>query len=138
MEELKRQANSNLNKLKNLMIAKEIWLDKLREKIVKMERYKERDKAMKNNSIFTWYEEGSEVPPSKSGPPAIQGSEVPPFILSISMCRRFEPPLSIDNPLYVHPTFYILSEPQLLARFFRQYRPNEIQDKDKNKLKWES
>ena len=138
MEEPKRQANSNLNKLKNLMTAKEIWLDKLREKIVKMERYKERDKAMKFNSIFTWYEEGSEVPPLKSGPPAIQGSEVPPFILSISMCRRFEPPPSIDNPLYVHPTFYILSEPQLLARFFRQYRPNEIQDKDKNKLKWES
>ena len=30
MEELKRKANSNLNKLKDLMIAKEIWLDKLR------------------------------------------------------------------------------------------------------------
>ena len=42
MEELKRKANSNLNKLKDLMIAKEIWLDKLRGKMVKMEKCKVR------------------------------------------------------------------------------------------------
>ena len=52
MEELKRNANSNLKKLKDLMLAKEIWLDKLRENIVKMERYKERDKTLKNTIIF--------------------------------------------------------------------------------------
>ena len=34
------------------MLAKEIWLDKLRENIVKMERYKERDKTLKNTIIF--------------------------------------------------------------------------------------
>ena len=51
-EELKRKANSNLNKLKDLMVAKEIWLDKIRGNIAKMEGHKERDKAMKNNSIF--------------------------------------------------------------------------------------
>ena len=35
------------------MIVKEIWLDKLRGKIVKMERiYKEKSNVMKNNSIF--------------------------------------------------------------------------------------
>ena len=42
MEELKRKTNGNLNKLKDLMI---------RRKIVKMERCKEADKNMKNNSI---------------------------------------------------------------------------------------
>ena len=53
MEELKRKTNSNLKKLKDLMTPKEIWLDKLRGKIVKMERiYKEKGKVMKNNSIF--------------------------------------------------------------------------------------
>ena len=36
MEELKRKAKCNLNKLKYLKIAKEIWLDKLTGKIVKM------------------------------------------------------------------------------------------------------
>ena len=50
-EEPKRKANSNLNKLKDLIIVKEIWLDKLMRKIVKRERQKERNKAMKNNSI---------------------------------------------------------------------------------------
>ena len=35
MEEIKRKVNSNLNKLKDLMIVKEIWLDKLRGNIVK-------------------------------------------------------------------------------------------------------
>lgn len=35
------------------MIVKEIWLDKLRGKIVKMERIcKEKSNVMKNNSIF--------------------------------------------------------------------------------------
>ena len=35
------------------MTVKEIWLDKLRGKIVKMERiYKEKSNVMKNNSIF--------------------------------------------------------------------------------------
>ena len=38
--------------LNDLMIMKEIQLDKLRGKIVKMERWKERNKAMKNNNIF--------------------------------------------------------------------------------------
>ena len=52
MEELKRKAKCNLNKLKYLKIAKEIWLDKLTGKIVKMGRYNERDKARKNSSIF--------------------------------------------------------------------------------------
>ena len=42
VEELKRKASGNLNKLKDLMI---------RRKIVKMERCKETDKNMKNNSI---------------------------------------------------------------------------------------
>ena len=52
MEELKKNDNSNLKKLKDLMLAKETWLDKLKENIVKMERYKERDKTLKNNIIF--------------------------------------------------------------------------------------
>ena len=52
MEEVKRKANSNHKNLKDLMLAKEIWPDKLRKKIVKMERYKERGKALKNNSTF--------------------------------------------------------------------------------------
>ena len=47
MEKLKRKANSNPNKLKVLITAKEIWLDKLRGNIVKMERCRERDKTMK-------------------------------------------------------------------------------------------
>ena len=49
MEKLKRKVNSNPNKLKVLITAKEIWLDKLRGNIVKMERCRERerDKAMK-------------------------------------------------------------------------------------------
>ena len=38
--------------LNDLMIMKEIQLDKLRGKIVKMERCKDRNKAMKNNNIF--------------------------------------------------------------------------------------
>ena len=48
----RQKANNNLNKLKDLMIAKKSWLDKLRGKIVKMEGHKKRDKVMKNNSIF--------------------------------------------------------------------------------------
>ena len=52
MEELKKNDNSNLKKLKDLMLAKETWLNKLKENIVKMERYKERDKTLKNNIIF--------------------------------------------------------------------------------------
>ena len=54
MEKLKRKVNSNPNKLKVLITAKEIWLDKLRGNIVKMERCRERerDKAMKIISIF--------------------------------------------------------------------------------------
>ena len=52
IEELKKKANSNLNTVQDVRIAKEIWLDKLRGKIAKMERYKERDKAMKSNNIF--------------------------------------------------------------------------------------
>ena len=39
MEQLKRKVNNNLNKSEDLMTAKKIWLDKLREKIVKMERH---------------------------------------------------------------------------------------------------
>ena len=49
MKELKRKANTNLNKLKDLMIAKEIWLEKLRRKFVQMQKHKERDKSMKND-----------------------------------------------------------------------------------------
>ena len=47
MEELKRKTNGNPNKLKDLMISNKIWFDILRGKIVKMQRYKERDKAIK-------------------------------------------------------------------------------------------
>ena len=36
------------------------------------------------------------------------------------------------------PPFYLFSKPLLLARLFRQYRPNEIPDKHKNKLMWQS
>ena len=33
--------------------------------------------------LLPWYEEGSEVPPFKLGPPVIQSSNVPPFSSSI-------------------------------------------------------
>ena len=47
MEELKRMTNGNPNNLKDLMISNKIWFDILSGKIVKMQRYKERDKAIK-------------------------------------------------------------------------------------------
>ena len=47
--------------------------------------------------------------------------------------------LSTDNPsIWPSPFFIYFPNSPLLARLFRQYRPNEIQDKNKNKLIWES
>ena len=51
--------------------------------------------------------------------------------LSFIVCRTFEPYMAI-------PPFYLFSEPPLLARLFQQYCPNEILDKHKNKLMWQS
>ena len=50
MKELKRKANSNLKTLKDLILAKEILLDKLKENIKKVGRHKERDKAMRETA----------------------------------------------------------------------------------------
>ena len=45
MGKLKRKININVSKLEHLMIAKEIWLDKLRGKIVK--KWKDRKREIK-------------------------------------------------------------------------------------------
>ena len=70
--------------------------------------FKSKIVKLPDKRLFTWYEEGSEVthppPPFISGPPVIQGSGVPLFSLSISVCRRFEPPF-YRHPLYGHPSF---------------------------------
>ena len=83
-------------------------------------------------------------PPFKSGFPSNSGLQAsplsPPFSLSISQCGEGLSISSIDTPpLYGHPSpFYIFPNPLLLARLFRQYCPNEIPDKHKNKLMWQS
>ena len=57
MEELKIKAGSNLYKMEELMTAKEISLEKLREKIIKLAKQEERDKRLRNNNIFQKDEE---------------------------------------------------------------------------------
>ena len=47
------------------------------------------------------------------------------------MCRRSE------SPTWPYPVFIFFYTP-LLARLFPQYRPNEIPDKYKNKLIWQT
>ena len=52
--------------------------------------------------IYSWYEEGSEAPRFKSGPPSNSGLQGPPFQslnLNIIVSRRFEP-LLLQN-LYI-------------------------------------
>ena len=45
-------------------------------------------------------------------------------------------PFFIQTPYMTIPLFILfLLNPRLLARLFRQYRPNEISDKHKNKPK---
>ena len=85
------------------------------------------------------YEQGSEVPPFQIRspliqiPPVIQGSKVPPLSFSILQCAEDLNPFS---PFMAIPTV-IFPNPPFLARLFRQYRPNEIPDKHKNKLMWQ-
>ena len=52
MEELKRKANSNHKKTERLNVSKRNVVSQIKGKDCEMERYKERRKAMKNNSIF--------------------------------------------------------------------------------------
>ena len=52
LENLKRRANSDLSSLRELLAAKEKWLDELRSKKVKLEKIVARDKRIKNNNIF--------------------------------------------------------------------------------------
>ena len=52
MEGLKRKSGSNLYKLEELMTTKEIWLDKLRGKIIKLAKQEEKEKRLRNDSIF--------------------------------------------------------------------------------------
>ena len=52
MENLKRRANSDLSSLRELLPAKEKWLDELRSKKVKLEKIVARDKRIKNNNMF--------------------------------------------------------------------------------------
>ena len=80
----------------------------------------------------TWYKEGSEVPP------VIQGSKVSPFSLSISQCAECLYPLLQTTPCMAIPLFVFFPKSPLLARLFRQYYPNEIPDKHKNKLMWQN
>ena len=52
LENLKRIANSDLSSLRELLTAKEKWLDELRSKKVKLEKMVARDKRIKNNNMF--------------------------------------------------------------------------------------
>ena len=52
LENLKRIANSDLSSLRELLAAKEKWLDELRSKKVKLEKIVARDKRIKNNNMF--------------------------------------------------------------------------------------
>ena len=52
LENLKRRANSDLSSLRELLAAKEKWLDELRSKKVKLEKIVVRDKRIKNNNMF--------------------------------------------------------------------------------------
>ena len=52
LENLKRRANSDLSSLRELLAAKEKWLDELRSKKVKLEKIVAKDKRMKNNNMF--------------------------------------------------------------------------------------
>lgn len=91
---------------------------------------------------YAWYEEGSETPsfksclPSNLRSPSNSGLQDPlPFSLSITVCQRFEPPSTDNCTLWPESLFYILTNP---PRLFWQYYPNEIQNKNKNKLIWGS
>ena len=52
LENLRRRANSDLSSLRELLAAKEKWLDELRSKKVKLEKIVARDKRIKNNNMF--------------------------------------------------------------------------------------
>ena len=52
LENLKRRANSDLSSLRELLAAKEKWLDELRSKKVKLEKIVAKDKRIKNNNMF--------------------------------------------------------------------------------------
>ena len=53
------------------------------------------------------------------------------------VCRRFEPLFYRQPPVGPSPLFIFFLNPPLLEELFRQYRPNEITDKHKNKLMWQ-
>ena len=91
------------------------------------------------HNFFVMVRRGVWGSPSNLGPPRIQGSKVPPFSLSISVCR-FEHPFNrqAPSPIWPFPFFIFFPNPPLLAKLFRQYFPNELQDNNKNKLMWES
>ena len=48
----RRRENSDLSSLRELLAAKEKWLDELRSKKVKLEKIVARDKRIKNNNMF--------------------------------------------------------------------------------------
>ena len=52
LKNLKRRANSDLSFPRELLAAKEKWLDELRSKKVKLEKIVVRDKRIKNNNMF--------------------------------------------------------------------------------------
>ena len=58
------------------------------------------------------------------------------FLVFAIVCRRLDPP-SMGNRPYGHPLLIFFPNPPLLARFFRQYRPNETLNKHNNKLMWQ-
>ena len=53
LENPKRRANSDLSSLRELLAAKEKWLDELRSKKVKLEKIVARDKRIKNNNMLS-------------------------------------------------------------------------------------
>ena len=73
--------------------------------------------------------------------PSNSGLQDAPFQpLNIIVCRRFEPSSIYKPPLSGHAPFTIFFPnpspflPPPLVKLFRQYRPNEMPDKHKNKL----
>ena len=73
-------------------------------------------------------------------PPVIQGSKVPLFSLSISYSvqKVWTPPFYRKPLIWLSNFFIFFMKPTLLARLFRKYYPNEIPDKNKNKLMLQS
>ena len=94
--------------------------------------------------LNSWYEEGCKIPPFKSGshlqfrsPSNLRLPRSPVQLLNIMVCGRFEPPFFGQlSTIMVTPLHF--PNPPFLARLFRNYRLNEILNKNKNNLTWQS